>query len=87
MDEETKKTAAANAFRQRIAGLILSGDPDLADRAYREMQYVRALAGQPATPPRRRARQPASSSYEAPLRKLDWPHRRPVRYGMRLPRA
>ena len=45
MDEETKKTAAANAFRQRLAGLILSGDPDLAERAYREMQYVRALAG------------------------------------------
>ena len=30
-----------------IAGLILSGDPDLAERAYREMQYVRALAGLP----------------------------------------
>ncbi len=46
MDEETKKTAAANAFRQRIAGLILSGDDALADRAYRELQYVRALAAQ-----------------------------------------
>jgi hypothetical protein len=47
VDEETKKTIAAGAFRQRIAGLILSGDPDLAERAYREMQYVRALAGLP----------------------------------------
>ncbi len=49
VDDETKKTADANAFRQRIAGLILSGDPELADRAYRELQYVRALAGQAAT--------------------------------------
>ncbi len=46
MDEETRKTAAANAFRQHIAGLILSGDDALADRAYLELQYVRALAGQ-----------------------------------------
>jgi hypothetical protein len=51
VDDETKKTAAANAFRQRIAGLILSGDPELADRAYREMQYVRALAGLPVVAP------------------------------------
>ncbi len=43
MDEETKKTA----FRQHIAGLILSGDDALAERAYCELQYVRALAGAP----------------------------------------
>ncbi|HUS81867.1 MAG TPA: hypothetical protein VM013_01250, partial [Dehalococcoidia bacterium] len=49
VDEETKKTVAASAFRQRLAGLILSGDPDLAERAYREMRYVRALAGLPPT--------------------------------------
>jgi hypothetical protein len=48
VDEETRKTVAANAFRQRIAGLILSGDPDLAERACRELEYVRALAGLPA---------------------------------------
>jgi hypothetical protein len=50
VDDETKKTADANAFRQRIAGLILSGEPDLAERAYQELRYVRALAGGPGTP-------------------------------------
>ena len=47
MDEEARRQAQANAFRQRIAGLILSGDAALAEQAYRELQYVRALAGLP----------------------------------------
>ena len=50
VDDETKKALAATAFRQRLAGLILTGDADLAERAYREMQYVRALAGLPPVP-------------------------------------
>ncbi|MDI6857378.1 MAG: hypothetical protein QME71_03575 [Dehalococcoidia bacterium] len=45
VDEEARRRAQENAFRQRIAGLILSGDASLAEQAYREMQYVRALAG------------------------------------------
>jgi hypothetical protein len=49
MDDETRKLAQANAFRQRIAGLLLSGDHDLAEQAYRELQYVRALADLPIT--------------------------------------
>ena len=64
VDDETKKTADANAFRQRIAGLILSGDPDLADRAYSELQYVRALAGQAAASGRRQG--PRLGQLEAP---------------------
>ena len=53
--KKRRRPLAAVAFRQRLAGLILSGDPDLAERAYREMQYVRAVAGsaRPST-----ARQP-----------------------------
>ncbi len=49
MDEEARRQAAANAFRQRIAGLIMSGDPALAEQAYRELQYVRLLSGLPIT--------------------------------------
>jgi hypothetical protein len=48
VDEEERRLTRANAFRQRIAGLILSGDDALAEQAYREMQYVRLLARLPA---------------------------------------
>ena len=47
MDEDVKRDVQANAVRQRIAGLILSGDPALAEQAYREMQCLRLLAGLP----------------------------------------
>ncbi len=47
MDEDVKRDVQANAVRQRIAGLILSGDPALAEQAYREIQYLRLLAGLP----------------------------------------
>jgi hypothetical protein len=47
MDEDARKGVQANAVRQRIAGLVLSGDPALAEQAYREIQYLRLLAGLP----------------------------------------
>ncbi len=47
MDEEARKQAQAAAVRQRLAGLILSGDPALVEQAYREMQYLRLLANLP----------------------------------------
>jgi hypothetical protein len=47
MDEDARKQAQACAVRQRLAGLILSGDPALAEQAYREMQYLRLLGGLP----------------------------------------
>ena len=47
MDEDVRKQAQACAVRQRIVGLILSGDPALAEQAYREIQYLRLLAGLP----------------------------------------
>jgi hypothetical protein len=47
MDEDARKGVQANAVRQRIAGRLLSGDPALAEQAYREMQYLRLLAGLP----------------------------------------
>jgi hypothetical protein len=50
VDEEARRQAQANAFRQRIAGLILSSEPSLEEQAYREMQYVRLLAGKPLLP-------------------------------------
>jgi hypothetical protein len=50
MDEDVRKQAQACAVRQRLAGLILSGDPPLAEQAYREMQYLRLLSGLPLVP-------------------------------------
>lgn len=47
MDEDATKRVRANAVRQRLAGLILSGDTALAERAYREIQYLRLLSGLP----------------------------------------
>ena len=47
MDEDVRKQAQACAVRQRLAGLILSGDPALAEQAYREIQYLRLLGGLP----------------------------------------
>jgi hypothetical protein len=62
MDEEARKLAGANAFRQRLAGLILSGDAELAEQAYKEMQYVRTLAGLPAVVGEQKAAQSPQSA-------------------------
>ncbi len=47
MDEDLRRDVRADAVRQRLAGLILSGDTALAEQAYREMQYLRLLSGLP----------------------------------------
>ena len=51
IDKKARTDAAMALFRQHLSGEILAGDDALAEKAYWELQYVRALAGLPIVQP------------------------------------